>query len=274
MILSDKIDISFKGEFGYEAILSFPYAYWLYTNNMLGTTTSSKDTKCFYYFSKFHNETFENRTGYLYNEDYGGNSLRGNPNKTIHKSNLDTSKFIMPPYREIYKNKVFVFDKPLIMISNKYYSTGRNENRHLNLEILKEIFGMLSERFTIVYNRSSKRNIVEDQNLIDETFGDYELIKKINNSNIIDINELYINYKSMYSFNTFQCMLKANSELFISVQGGSSIFSSLFNKPNIIFANDGQELKFNSFDWYTKLSNSDIFHVDNYNKLIEYVKFI
>ena len=53
-----KINISFVGEFGYEMILSVPYAYYLHVNNMLGTTVSSKDTKCFYYFSKLHEEKF------------------------------------------------------------------------------------------------------------------------------------------------------------------------------------------------------------------------
>lgn len=274
MTNDEKINISFKGEFGYEVILAFPYAYWLYKNNLLGSTISSKDTKCFYYFSKLHEEKFDCRRGYLYNSDYGGNDLQGNPNKTIHKSNLDTTKFIMPPYKEIYKNNLFIFDKPLIMISNKYYSTGRNENRYLNIEILKEIFDILSSKFTIIYNRALKNNIVEDQNLIDEKFEDHNLIKQLNNPNIIDINELYLGYKNMLSFNTFQCMLKANCEKYISVQGGTSIFSSLFGGTNIIYADNCMETKFNSFNWYTKLSNADILHVNNYTKLVDYVKYI
>jgi hypothetical protein len=175
----------------------------------------------------------------------------------------------MPPYKEIYKNNLFVFDKPLIMISNKYYSTGRNENRHLNIEILKEIFDILSSKFTIVYNRALKNNIVEDQNLIDEKFQDHNLIKQLNNPNIIDINELYLGYKNMLSFNTFQCMLKANCEKYISVQGGTSIFSSLFGGTNIIYADDCMETKFNSYSWYNRFSGTKIIHVKTYEDLLK-----
>jgi len=267
----EKFDISFVGEFGYEMILSVPYAYWLYNNDILGKTTSSKDTKCFYYFNNFHEETYESRKGYLYDREYGGNNLNGNPNKTIHTYDLDTTKFIMPPYKKIYKNNIFLYDKPMIMVSNKYYSTGRNENRHLNLEMLETLFDILSNKFIVIYNRAASDNIVNDQNLVDENFNDFKLIKKINNPNIVDINVLYKQYKSMFSFNTFQCLLKANCESYISVQGGTSIFSSLFGGTNIIYANDGMELKFNSYSWYNKFSNANIVHTKTYDELISNV---
>jgi hypothetical protein len=69
-------------------------------------------------------------------------------------------------------------------------------------------------------------------------------------------------------------MLKANCEKYISVQGGTSIFSSLFGGTNIIYADDCMETKFNSFNWYTKLNNADILHVNNYTKLVDCVKYI
>jgi hypothetical protein len=177
----------------------------------------------------------------------------------------------MPPYKKIYKNNIFLYDRPMIMISNKYYSSGRNENGHLDLGTLEKLFNILSNKFIIIYNRAVSTNIVNDQNLIDDNFEDFELIKKINNPNIIDINVLYTTYKSMFSFNTLQCLLKANCESYISVQGGTSIFSSLFGGTNIIYAKNGQEIIYNSYSWYNKFSNANIVHTKTYEELINNV---
>lgn len=67
-------------------------------------------------------------------------------------------------------------------------------------------------------------------------------------------------------------MIYANCDNFISVQGGSSVFTSYFGGKNIIFAKKGGELKHNSYNGYNKFSGSQIFHVDNYFNLIEVTK--
>lgn len=271
-----KINLSFVGEFGYEMILSVPYAYWLHANNMLGSTVSSKDTKCFYVFNINHVEYFNSRTGYIYDKPYGGNSLPGNPNETIHVPELNLSKFLMPPYREIYKNNLLKSNKQCVMVSNKFYSSCKKKNigRHIDLNTLYKIFEILSKNYVVLYNRALENNIVSDINTTDETFGDFELIKQLNRPDIIDVNLLYEQFRSMFSFNTFQCMLKANCEKYVSVQGGTSIFSSLFGGTNIIYADDCMETKFNSYSWYNRFSGTNIIHTKTYDDLLKSVEVL
>lgn len=55
-------DLYYFGEFGPEMMMCLPYAYWLYTQNSLKSTTTCPDTHCFYYFSPHHSEITTHRT--------------------------------------------------------------------------------------------------------------------------------------------------------------------------------------------------------------------
>src|SRR5210317_2226088 len=101
-------EVVFKGEFGYELILSVPYAYYLHINNQLSSTRSVKDTRCFYYFSKNHIEDSNIR-----NPHY--RHVQGSSFYELHTASPDFSKWVAPPYKEIYENNIFVYDKPILM---------------------------------------------------------------------------------------------------------------------------------------------------------------
>jgi hypothetical protein len=49
--MNERKDLYYFGEFGPEMMMCLPYAYWLYTQNLLKSTTACLDTHCFYYFS-------------------------------------------------------------------------------------------------------------------------------------------------------------------------------------------------------------------------------
>jgi len=103
--------ISFSGEFGPELQFVLPFAYWHYKNGTLKTTRSSAFTAEFYYFSPNHKEIFDERT----NE---GNYNYETP-RILYSHNYDMRKWLPVPLKEIYKNEVYIYDKPVLMVDNR-----------------------------------------------------------------------------------------------------------------------------------------------------------
>ena len=254
-------DIQYFGEFGYELIAVVPYAYWLHKRNKLNATKSFKDTQCLYYFSENHIEMNRNRRHWLLDDFPLGN---------IHVTQLDTSQWYPPPYKRHYANERFKWEKPSCVICNKYTIEWKGPPiNFLSLETLSKLFKILKEKYKIIYNRPTSKNIVSDdqEELI---LRDMEFIEK-EHPEIITIQDLAENNKDL-SFNELQMMVYANCDRFISVQGGSSILTSYFGGKNIIFAKRGSELEHDSYKWYAKLSGSKIYHVDDYSRLLAVVE--
>jgi hypothetical protein len=118
-------------EFGYELQLVIPYAYYLKLNNKLDKTISCSYTKELYYFSDNHSEKYSKR-----------HFSRPNvPNKSPHQTDFNYGQWVAPPYKLHFKNNIFVFDKPLLIIHNKYNSEwGHEPINFLDCKILDSIF--------------------------------------------------------------------------------------------------------------------------------------
>jgi len=264
------MNIISSGEFGYEMVLVVPYAYWLYSQNLLTSTTSCIDTKPLYYFSKNHKEVFTKR------DDCIGRStsISGASFNNLHIQNPNFTKWKFPDYKNHFKNDVFIYDKPLMIISNKRYSNGSTQRYgSFTDEQLEVIFNLFKNDYQLIYNRAKSNKITVDVQIPSDQDSDFELINQY--PDIININQLHDQYQSIYSFNELQFMLHANCDSFISVQGGSSILSSCFGGTNIIYAVGGQELVHNSFSWYTKFSNCTVKHAKDFtifNELINTFK--
>ena len=245
------LEISYNGEFGYELVLVIPYCYFLSLNKIPFIIKTSKLTKCLYYFTDNHHEIFEKRISI---------NPTNIPNIKLHVKNLDYTKWIPPPYNQFYKNNLFVYDKPLLIIHNKYTSEWNGPPvNFINISTLQFIFSNYCNRYQIVYIRPNNSHIINDSQDTCE-FNDTKLIKE--NSNVIDFNNEYEKYKDKYNYNELQLMLHANSNMFISVQGGTCILSSFFGGHNIILASKGGEVVCDSFHgWMEKLGNSSIIHV-------------
>ncbi|MEJ2250833.1 MAG: hypothetical protein P8Y97_14420 [Candidatus Lokiarchaeota archaeon] len=225
-------NVQYFGEFGYELLAVIPYAYWLKQRDILNSTLSVEDTKCLYYFSKSHFETkIKRRTMGI--SDF--------PLTSIHTSNLDTYQWYPPPYKKVYKNKIFRWNKPICIICNKYTSE----------------WGGVSKD-------------IPDDDQIHLSFDDFTIIKN-HFSNIITIQDLVKKHNNL-TFNELQLKLYSNCNNFISVQGGSSVLASYFGGKNIIFAKKGGEVNNNSYSWFHKLSGAKIFHENDNFKLIETIK--
>ena len=259
---------NYKCEFGYELQLVIPYAYYLYKNNILEKTTSCLLTKELYYFSKNHNELHKERGSHLDN-------LKGIPNKSPHCWNLKIDKYIPPPYREVYKNTYFVYDKPLLIIHNKYnIEWAENPINYIDKKTLIEICSICKDKYKIIYLRPNINNIVNDKGtLADLNLNEEEIFHEYD---VINGNDLYKDSKDKYNinnFNHFQLLLHSCCNKFISVQGGNSVIASYFGGTNIVYAVKGNELKFKSYKRQYKLySGCDVIHVNKYKTLIKMIK--
>jgi len=249
--------INTQCEFGYELQLVIPYAYYLHTINKLNKTTSSKMTKELYYFSKNHFEVYEKRV-------YENPRV---PNRSPHVTHLKYTEYIPPPYKSIFMNSFYIFDKPLLIIHNKYtYEWDNPPINFIDIPTLDKIFNYCNSKYKIVYINPSASMIIRDNSNILQLKGESELLQKYS---ITLGSELYSQTKDIYkinNFNHFQLLLHSNCERFISVQGGNCVLASYFSGTNIIYAKKGEELNCNSYNThYQKYSGCKIYHSNTYD---------
>ena len=205
----------------------------------------------------------------------GLKQLKDIPNSTPHCNKLKTDKYIPPPYREVYKNSYFIYDKPLLIIHNKYtIEWGENPINYIDKKTLIEICSMCKDKYNIIYLRPNIGNIVNDKgSSYDLDLNEEEIF---NEYDVINGNNLYNDSKDKYNinnFNHFQLLLHSCCDKYISVQGGNSVLASYFGGTNIVYAIKGKELKFDSYKRHYKLySGCEVIHVDKYEKLINMIK--
>lgn len=253
------VTINCQNEFGYELALYIPYAYYLHTRGRLKHTISSLYTKELYYFSNNHEERYTERKCYI---------PRGLPNCSLGKKHLNYNEWKSPPYKEIFKNDLLKFEKPLFIVHNKYNTEwGKPPINYLDLTVLERIFNILSKNYTVVYFRPGT-SIIKDNSIIYSLKGEKELLDKYS---ILNSEELFKKY-NFNNFNHFQLCIHSNCENFISVQGGTSYLCSLFGGKNIIYAVKGSEVTYNTYDgFFKKFSNCEILHTKNYEDIIKWI---
>lgn len=267
--MEKRIVNSYNIEFGYELIAVIPYAYYLYRKGLLLETISAIDTEPFYYFSPKHTINESKRHWDNYVAAYKINDI---PNIVIHKPELDTREWLPPPYKEYYKHVKKKIGDRVVVISNKHnIEWGYAPINTLGLDTLYELFSIF-KNCKIVYNDTS---ILTNSSIYDDTVdqlgvpGIENLLNQM--SHVYTIDDICKRWGVGY--NLAQLYLYPNVDLFVSIQGGSSIFSSYYGTKNIIFAKAGRELECDSYNnWYNRLGGSKIIHVDTTDKLIKECK--
>lgn len=303
-----KKTIEVNPEFASEIVLCVPYAYYLHKNDLLECVITSKGMKPFYYFCNDVKESFTSRS--LDNLV----ALKDVPNKWIHNSEaggkrngvIDYNEWIVPPYREYYKNNLFDDLKPYIVVNNIYNVEpgpyGYKPYRYFDIKNLYDMFVSLTEKgYNVIYKRPLNNEFVIDQseqvtltsnlkitadveNL--GTITDFDLIKYFNK--VYNLNDLHKKYNLEY--NELQLKLFSESEGFVTVNGGGGILCAYFDKPVIKYVNKGKELRPMYLEYpdsyINKLSNAKIYPVfdnyedwpknegRNYNKLLNTIQSI
>ena len=255
--------IEFFGEFQQELTFVLPFAYWHHLNGTLLQTTSCKGTTPFYFFSKNHIEVPNSR-------DWLNNSRNFEVPNMEHSNSFSYKKWARVPLKEYYENDLFVFEKPLLVIANKYNIEWQgNPINFFSIDLLNALFSEYKSKYQIVYNRPLPTYIVGDESEI-LNLGEYEMIKA-NHPEVILLNDLHEKYKDLYTFNELQLRVYANASKFISVHGGTAALASYFGGTNIIFSKRGLEHIFNEFELiFPKLSGANILHAKHEEDLLRF----
>ena len=257
--------IAFSGEFGPELQFVLPFAYWHYKNGTLKETQSSHNMSEFYFFSPSHKEIFDLRS----NE---GNYKIEVP-RVLDSPRYDMKKWLPGPLKEVYKNNVYVFEKPTLIVANRYNMEWDGPPiSFLSIEMLRFIFDSLKDNYTIVYNRPGAQHITMDNSEI-YNLNEIEWIRS-NYPEVILMDDLYKENKgNAKNFNHLQLMVYANAENFISTHGGTSVLASYFEGTNVILSKQGPEHTFGCYEaLYPKLSGARIFHAKTDEELLRMVK--
>ena len=280
-----KIDIEMTAEFASDVVLGIPYAYWLHKQNKLGKVRVCKGMKPFYYFAEDIEEAFEERT---LDNSIG---LKDVPNKWLHNSEaggrrhgvIDYSEWECPPFREHYRNNLFDDLKPFVVVNNIYNiepgDDGYRTYRYFDMKNLCEIFNYLTNSgYTIVYKRPDNTEFALDQNeyITNSENVTSKLKATITGHGIMNDWELCGLYEKVHLINdlidkhdmdysTFNLRLFAETEGFVTINGGGSQFCACFGKPMVIYTMKGPELRpgyLEQTDSYIKmLSNAEVYPV-------------
>ena len=257
--------ISFNGEFAPELQFVLPFAYWHYKNGTLKKTQSSKFTSELYFFSPQHEEVFKARKN-------DGNYNFDMP-RILYSQNYDMKKWLQVPLKETYRNNIYVYEKPILIIANRYnMEWGGPPVSFLNLTVLAFIIENLKPDYTIIYNRPKPKNIITDESEIYD-LNDFEWLEN-EHPDVILMEDLYNENKGKANnFNHLQLMVYANASHFISTHGGTSAFASYFGGINLIFSKQGPEHHFNCYQrLYPKLSGAKILHAKTDEQLMGFVE--
>lgn len=252
-------------ELGYELFATIPWAYSLHLKGELEGTRSGVGSEAFYWFSPRHEINPVQR-------DWDHTKNCKAPNIYIHKPRLIEGEWEAVPYKEQYGPRKITFDKPTVIIYNRY---SREWNRppinYFDLPTLRTLFSMLLPKFDVVYFNVRGRKELED-NSESLPFGDFDMIRK-EFPKVHIIHDLVAEHGGDY--NEVQLRLMAGCERFISMNGGPSMMCSSFGGENVIYSKECRELwpTVNTFyNVYPRFGNSAIKVVNTYADLVSIVR--
>ena len=257
--------ISFDGEFAPELEFVIPFAYWHYKNGTLLRTEGAKFTKEMYFFSDQHDEVYDVRT----NE---GNYNYETP-RILYSHNYDMKKWEKVPFKAHFKNDVYVFDKPALVIANRYNTEWEGPPiSFYSIEMLEFMIEKLKHKYTIIYNRPRPQNITSDTSEVSE-LDEYDFIRE-KYPDVLLMEDLYAkNELKANNYNHFQLYVYANASKFISIHGGTAALASCFEGENIILSKKGPEHHFGCFQkLFPKLSGAKIYHAKNDDEVKNFIE--
>jgi len=257
--------IAFDGEFAPELQFALPFAYWHYKNGTLKLTRSSKYTNELYFFSPNHEESFDTRT----NE---GNYNFEMP-RILYSQNYNMRKWAQVPLKNTYKNDIYVYDKPILIIANRYNSEwGGPPVSFYSIPMLDFILSKLKHKYTVIYNRPKPKNITMDNSDIYD-MNEFDWLAQ-EHPDVILMEDLFTENKAKANnFNHLQLMVYANADRFISIHGGTATLASYFGGINLILSTKGPEHHFNCFHkLYPKFSGATILHAKTDEEVKQYVE--
>jgi len=257
----------YHGEFYQELLYVLPFAYWHHLNGTLKQTISCLNTKAFYFFSPDHVEHYTER---VWQSSYGYYEV---PNVN-HSPTHDFSKWTRVPLKKHYRNNRFCYDKPTLIIANKYNLEwdGPPVN-FLDIPTLDQIINHCRDRYQIIYNRPLATQIIGDNSEIMDLH-EHDWLRQ-HHPDVLLMNDLYNQHRqTVENYNHFQLLVYANCQHFISIHGGTAALASYFEGTNIILSHPGggKEHVFNEYNTiFPALSGATILHAKTPDEVVGYV---
>ena len=283
--------IDLHTEFGLEFVMGIPYVYWLHERGELEKVRTVKGMKPFYYFCENVEEVYDYRT-----IDNGQSGLDDLPNNWIHHNALaifgkgygeltekeknqangvlDYSKWKLPNYKEHYKNDEFKFDKPFIIVSNRYnIEHGQPPIGFFDIKSLYDMFNYFTENgYIVIYKRPKNNEFPLDQNEMNSmTHGFTDITSEVEGFGLVDdykLTEFYddvvlfddlVKDKNTHKYNETQLKLFSNADGFVAMGGGSTLLCCYFDKPTVSYFTTsvecGRRDYFSEDNYYRKLCN-------------------
>lgn len=231
--LPDVID--YVGEFGAELVTFLPFIYWLYRAGQLGDRKVStyRGMRPLYFFlgddQLIEKDEPRRFVGYQKRTDPSMWGFIPNPNELVATRNAYEA---FPNYRKQFQSTRFSFEKPLLVVHNKFNREWNSETpvNFFSVDQLEQMFSRLKGYYQIVYLRHGRSGSVDgyspDHNaLID--FDETSVMQR--HPEVIDFEQHYREYGAGVAINQYKNELYAACHHFISVQGGGAHQCALFS---------------------------------------------
>eukprot|EP00659_Diplonema_papillatum_P020671 gene20671-31852_t len=260
--------IEFPAEFGMELIVAAPYVYSLHKQCIRAPVVSTNDSKPLYFFSQSHREDRRVRRRFV--PYFNCCSVHN-----VHDALLPTVDYEPPPYKEFYKNTLFTFAKPLLIITNKYQREwSLRPINYIPIRHLKVLVRLLSPYYTVVYSRPTGEIPGDNSELLG--YADKQALA----GQVRMVEDLWRETVARWgaamggalTFNIFQMWLYANSDRFVAVQGGNSVLAAYMAGRGgtvVVLAVAGMELLNNTIStWYGRFSGASVHEVHDGDSLV------
>jgi len=254
-------NIDYRGEFANELQFALPHAYWHYKNGTLHSTSSFPGTKDLYFFSENHSEKHTERTN-------DGNYNFDLP-RILYSQDYNIGKWLPVPLKDQYRNDVYQYEKPILIIANKYNTEWDGPPvSFFSIKLLDIMISQLKHQYQIIYNRPQAKDIVNDNSIIYE-LGETEWLKA-KHPEVLHMSDLYTANKIKANhFNHFQLCVYANCAHFISIHGGTATLASYFGGKNLIYSKQGPEHYFKCYaKLYPQFSGAEIQHAKTEDEVV------
>jgi hypothetical protein len=265
MRLINKYQLIVNVEFGFEITTYIPYYLYLFSSGLLfdNIISTFDGMEIYYYFLPITQLNLIRKDRHKVNNVH---FMIVNFNIPYH---IDLRYWIAPQYKNHFKNNIFVYEKPLLIINNKYSKEWHQQPiNFLNVDTIEEIVKYFNDLYQIIYIRPLYTNnylgfsnddrvgYTSEEILIDDELKDFEMIKSY--KTILTIDDILNNHKNL-SYNELKCMLFANCDNYITVQGGGTNMLPYFAKKTVILHKQGLELSRGFYDGFFKEACPDLY---------------
>ncbi len=265
----------FAGEFGYELISWIPYLLFLKKTLKIRLTTMGRPgSGILYYFSDEHIELDPKEIGDQWGHPYSymavqnrysdkklvfpGPDFTNNriiriggfewKNRNIHER-IDESNYVKPDYRHVNEPLPFSFDKPYVVINNKYFRQWFDKFdapvNYFGREDLIALRDLLKKHgYAVVYNHFKERTSTDKHlELRDEDIFGAEF-----NDDTYAMHDFYTEEKDPNRRNSIQMSLFNNAAFVIGVQGGNVYLPAICRKNILMLMRYGFSIDYYEFE--------------------------